>query len=128
MYSDIIRYEYFHDIPSYPIVNLIIYNESSPHERRMKDSLSRYLSTVSYVTPFFITLRDQDQEYVKEHDVLYIKGNESFCPGILIKTIKAMNYVMTTGISFTYLVRSNISTAINFSLFPYKEISRYPFS
>jgi hypothetical protein len=60
-------------------------------------------------------------------DVLHIEGNESFVPGILNKTLKAFEFVLHTGImaDFDYIIRSNISTVINFDLL-IKELKQTP--
>jgi len=49
---------------------------------------------------------------------MYINGTESFRPGILYKTLRAIEYCHNH-MSYHYLVRSNISTIIDFS--QYKE-------
>jgi hypothetical protein len=45
--------------------------------------------------------------------ILYLPGKETYIPGILDKTIKAFEFVKDK--SFDYLIRSNISTIINFN-------------
>ena len=45
---------------------------------------------------------------------MYIRGKETYVPGILDKTIRAIEYCHDN-LSYTYLVRSNISTVIDFS-------------
>jgi hypothetical protein len=45
---------------------------------------------------------------------MYINGNESFIPGILNKTISAIEYC-NKNIDYDYIIRSNISTIIDFS-------------
>lgn len=106
------------------VLNLIIYNPHSTYEQDMKRDLSAYLRTIPYLTFYFIVLRQQTYDVEVEGDCMYIKGDETFKPGILYKTLKSMRYcVDTLKIPFTYVVRSNISTAINYSQFPFSELS-----
>ena len=101
--------EHFTD---HSILNLILYYPS-PHEDVMKEVLTTYLKTLPMVQFYFITLRQQEQDIVVEDHVMYIRGNETYIPGILDKTIRAMAYCHTN-MSYQYLVRSNISTVIDF--------------
>jgi hypothetical protein len=60
-----------------------------------------------------------------EGNVLKIKGTESYLPGILDKTLKAIEYVVNNKYDCDYLVRSNISTIVDFELLD-KELSKKP--
>ena len=71
------------------ILNLILYYPS-PHENAMKDILTTYLSKLTTVQFYFITLRPQKEEVVIEDHVMYINGTETYRPGILDKTIRAI--------------------------------------
>lgn len=104
------------------LLNLIIYNPASEFERTIKPHLSDYLKTIPYLTAYFISLRDQPNEVEIEGDCMFIKGKETFIPGILDKTIKAMKYCVDINLPFTYFVRSNISTMINYAQFPFEEL------
>jgi len=99
------------------ILNLIIYNESVTYEQQMKEIITDYVQTFENVQFFFICFREQTEDIMFENHCMYIKGKESFIPGILDKTIKAIEYCVKH-MSFDYLIRSNISTIINFSLLP----------
>jgi hypothetical protein len=54
---------------------------------------------------------EQDQ---LDSDILRIRGHETFVPGILQKTIRAFEYFQRDLDQYDYVVRSNISTIINF--------------
>ena len=56
-----------------------------------------------------------ETEYELKDDILYIKGTETYIPGILDKTIKAFSYI-NNNYDFDYIIRSNISTIVNFTL------------
>lgn len=80
----------------------------------MRDILRRYLSTKNIKYYFYCYRDDIDSDYIFDDDMLYIRGKETFVPGILQKTIKAIEICQK--FEFEYLVRSNISTIINFDL------------
>jgi hypothetical protein len=117
MYSTIISYTQFKDNTEHysePILNLIIYNENSEYERKMKTILDEYLCTVPNLLYYFITLKPQDHDIIINDHVMYINGIESAHPGCLDKTLKAIIYC-NKNMSFKYIIRSNISTVIDFS-------------
>lgn len=95
-------------------LNLIIYNPGSDYEIRMKDVLVPYLEKQDNVLFYFLVNRDQTEDVMIEDNIMYIKGVEKAVPGILDKTIKAMEWCQKR-IQYSYLIRSNISTIINFS-------------
>ena len=117
MYATLSSYSIFkpreHFVDS-DVINLIIYNPAQEHEREMKSILEKYLQRHIRVKPFFISLRPQKEKVEIEGNIMYIQGDESFIPGILHKTIEAIQYC-NDHYSFQYLVRSNISTIIDFS-------------
>lgn len=132
MYSTLDEYWQFesfkskeHYSESVPILNLIVYDHNNPYEAIMKNTLTNYLITQKNVTFFFITLREQDVDIVKEEYTLFIKGTESHKPGILNKTIAGIKYCLEKKVPFKYFVRSNISTALQFSKFPYDEMKHH---
>jgi hypothetical protein len=80
--------------------------------------LKRYTSTPlisSFTTTYFITSSSLQKEEVREEDnILYIKGEESYIPGILNKCISSINFLINKKkIEFSYLIRGNISTVID---------------
>jgi hypothetical protein len=104
------------------ILNLIIYNDESDFERKMKLELERLHNyqndNVKYL---FVSFGNIEKTIEKKGNTLYIKGEESFKPGILDKTLKAMAYCYNK-YEFDYLVRSNISTVIDFTRVPFNEV------
>jgi hypothetical protein len=55
------------------------------------------------------------EEVELKEDVLYVRGTESYIPGILVKTLKAFDYILEHH-TFDYLIRSNISTIVDLRL------------
>ena len=101
--SDDIYYNQMYDITR------DLYKKFSP---KVKTIYYKYSNTENFHNP-----------YLKD-DILYIHGIESRTPGILEKTIKALDYVKDK--EYDYLVRSNISTIINFKLLEQKLIDTAP--
>lgn len=103
------------------ILHIVIYSSSSSMENVEDGSYENMYSLMSEfykkkkenVFTYFIRFReDIDGDFLIEDDILNIKGKESFIPGILDKTIKS--FEIFKDLEYDYLVRSNISTIINF--------------
>jgi len=70
---------------------------------------------------FFVEFKsDMDDNIImKENDIIYIKGDESINPGMILKTCKAIEYVYNN-CNYDFLIRTNLSTLFNLSnLFEY---------
>ena len=94
-------------------VNLVLYSHS-PEYDQMYEITRKYYSKFSNVKTIYYRFNPNiSQEYELIADVLNIKGQESYVPGILDKTVKALDYI-NKNFTFDYLVRSNISTIIRF--------------
>ena len=75
---------------------------------------------------YFIRLKEDINEEVvvdESNFTIYVKGVESYAPGILVKTLKAMEYVYKR-FDFDFLIRTNLSSFWNFSL--YKKVFNTP--
>lgn len=94
------------------ILYLILYNENVDYERQMKQALDRYVNNFNHIKTFFIAFKRLNKEYEINGNVIYFNGSESFIPGILDKTIKALK-LLTKIYDYNYVIRSNISTVIN---------------
>ena len=72
-----------------------------------------YIHDTKNIDSYFITFNEDQQEETKViDDIIYIKGKESLI-NILYKTVKACEYLIKN--NYTYIIRSNISTLINFN-------------
>ena len=100
-------------------LNIIIYNENTDYERLMKKELECHLSRFK-LTYYFVTYRESQDNFIMiENNCIYIKGSDGFVPQCLDKTIIALDYCINTlKITFDFFIRSNISTIINYDLFP----------
>lgn len=115
--------ERYNDSYKEHVVLLILYNPNSDYEQIMKGHLTTYLETVKNITFYFIAFRDQHDHLTIDTNshCMFFKGTEGFMPNILQKTLHALEYTLAN-IPFTYIIRSNISTVIDMSHFPYNEM------
>ena len=111
------------------ILYLIIYNPRIDYEIKMKEIHIKYLKTIPNLKFYFISFREQllDIELNENTHDMFIKGVESYIPGVLDKTIKAIIYSYNN-INFDVIIRGNISTILNFSVLPKDEIQSYLYS
>ncbi|MEX0595857.1 MAG: hypothetical protein WD512_05085 [Candidatus Paceibacterota bacterium] len=98
------------------VLNLILYSTNIPEYVEMYKILNDYLNTLGIEHYFYIYDENQIEDYClkKEENILSIKGQETFIPGILEKTLLAFKYFRNT--EFDYIVRSNISTVVDFKI------------
>jgi hypothetical protein len=104
-------------------VNLVLYSENREYDE-MKEITQKYYNKFENVKTIYYKFDDKINEaYKMEGNMLKIKGKETYVPGILEKTVKAMEYVEND--EYDYLVRSNISTIVDFKLLD-EELEKKP--
>lgn len=98
------------------ILNLVLYSNNHYFDA-MKDLTSTYYKKFQKVkTLYYKYTPSLQQDILLDEDVLHIKGNESLIPGILLKTLKAFEFAFNMNEEFDYIIRTNISTVVNFDL------------
>ena len=102
------------------IVYLSIYNHTEEYAK-MKQLQEGYLTFLKsqgvYIDFFFVMFDKLDTDFLfdEKTSTLYIQGEESYIPGILNKTIKAMDIIThQLKIEYDFLFRTNISTFIHY--------------
>ena len=96
------------------VLNLVLHSNRDDYNQ-MKEMTERYYSTAQNVTTVYYQYSDSiTTEYELSGNTLYIKGVETYTPGIVNKTLAAFKYFNYD--EYDYIVRSNISTIINFSI------------
>jgi hypothetical protein len=103
------------------VLFLAIYNET-PDYIQMYSSHVNYLNYLKYnnfnPTYYFVIFKDlgHDDYLVDDKNyMLYINGRETFLPGILDKTIKALDVIHNKlKLEYDFIFRTNISTFIHF--------------
>lgn len=109
------RFESFTQKPF--IINLVLYSNDNEYDN-MYHLTRKYYNQFSNVKTIYYKFNDKNtREYELVDDILNIKGKETYIPGILDKTIKAFQYIEDNdNYKFDYLIRSNISTIVDFDL------------
>ena len=101
------------------ILNLVLFSHSKEYDdmyRITREYYRRFPDVTTLYYTFSESLDITKGSESRSDDILYFQGKESYIPGILDKTMKAFSYAVKTYPSYDYIVRSNISTIINFSL------------
>jgi hypothetical protein len=96
------------------VLVLFIYSENALYNE-MLNLQRKYVNTHSDITSYFVQFRkDQTNAVEIVNDIIYVKGEEDRM-NITTKTLLAMQYVLCQmNLTFDYVVRSNVSTVINF--------------
>lgn len=98
------------------ILNLVLYSQNDEYEK-MKVITENYYKNFDYVTTvYYLFSENQVEPYRLDGNILYIKGTETYVPGITDKTKKAIQYFKDDYNKYNYLIRTNVSTIINFDL------------
>jgi hypothetical protein len=97
------------------IINLVLYSNDKEYDK-MYDLTKKYYSKFSNVKTIYYSFNENIMnEYELTDDILYIRGKETYIPGILDKTVSAFQYI-EKHYDFNYMIRSNISTIVDFDL------------
>ena len=94
------------------ILNLILY---SPGYESMYEVLTKYLKELNIDHYFYMYSNKYDDEFVIEDNIIYIKGEESYIPGITNKTLDVFKYA-SENFKYDYIIRTNSSSVINYEL------------
>jgi hypothetical protein len=108
------------------LLNLVLYSNSSLEHQEgyeeMLKTLQRYYATFPDVKTIFYKYSDEDK---LEDGILHIKGTESLVPGVLQKTLNVFEYILDDLDNYDYVIRTNISSIIDFNLLE-KELTSNP--
>ena len=96
------------------ILILSIYSDN-PLYKNMLELQRTYLHSNPNITSYFIQFRTQSEPVEIVNDFIYINGIESRMK-ITEKTLLSLKYLLETkGFEFDFIIRTNISTLINFT-------------
>jgi hypothetical protein len=101
------------------IFNLVLYNpDNAGHYKQMYLILKEFYSHYDYVKTVFYHYSNAVEKITMNDDIMLIPGNECYVPGILNKTIEAIEYLYQTEdmTKYDYFLRTNISTVVDFKL------------
>lgn len=97
---------------------VIIIDSDGPHTENYQECRKywrKYMNLFDNIKCYFIRYTNNIQTpiYIDNNtNTMYIKGEESFIPGIMNKTLDAMNYLLNE--DFDFLLRTNLSSVWDF--------------
>ena len=100
------------------IIILIIADDTKEYYVQMQNNWRKYMNTHPDIKSYFIkfSLNIIDDVIIDELDkTIWIKGMESYIPGILDKTIKSMKFLVENNFDFDYIFRTNLSSVVHLS-------------
>lgn len=114
---------YMYKYYRYRFLNLVLFSTDKPEYIEMYNLTRRFYKKYTNVDTVYYTYSENIEQDFYDHNsnILYIKGKESRIPGILDKTIKAFKYCLSyfDYKKYDYIVRTNISTIVNFDRLSY---------
>jgi hypothetical protein len=103
----------------YNIIILIIATNEPKYYELMSDIWKKYMNNHPQIKTYFIKdkLKEQNEEiYIDEQNfTIHTNIKDSLIPGILIKTIKSIEYI-NNNFNFKYIYRTNLSSFLNLQL------------
>ena len=97
------------------IIILILSSNNFSEYSDMYEIWKKYMNNHPKIQSFFIEnnkFLDENVVLNKENNTIYCKGDETYIPGILNKTIKSIDYCLNN-FEFDYIYRTNLSTVVN---------------
>lgn len=97
------------------ILHLVLYStdQGGPYDQMYLTTRQFYARFPNVKTVYYQFDPTVDKDKL-DNDILRIRGEETFIPGILQKTIRAFEYFQNDFEQYDHVVRSNISSIINF--------------
>jgi hypothetical protein len=104
----------FSNKKKFTYLHLVLFSNDPDYNCMYEITSNYYKKFTNVKTVYYTFSEDINDEYILVDDILYIKGTETYIPGITIKTIQSFEYFKNY--PFDYLIRSNISTIVNFDV------------
>jgi hypothetical protein len=91
---------------------VLIIASNGEHYDKMITIWEKYMNSHTNIQSFFIMNKEDIKEDVILIDnIIYVKSKENLIPGILIKTIKSINFCINN-LDFDFIFRTNLSSFI----------------
>ncbi len=105
---------YFPTTPTYTFIFVIISSSNIPQYMQMKELSRLYYNLFNTKIKHFYIEHSNNLpcQLIEINDTIYIKGDECFIPGILLKTKSAIEYI-NSKYKYNYLIRTNLSSFWN---------------
>lgn len=82
-------------------ITILIISNQTLHCNQMKEMWKKYMNEHKNIKCFFIEFNIGIEQQIlldEINNTIYIKGNETYIPGILDKTIKSIQYIVSSNI------------------------------
>jgi hypothetical protein len=109
--------------PYHKIVMLVLSSHNAEVYRRFRKVYQEYYDSNPNVKLFMVYGRSEDL-VKREHDLVYQDIEENYYPGMIKKTLRAMDHI-DKNFEYDFMIRTNISTFWDFDRFV-KRIDRMP--
>lgn len=95
----------------YKIIFIIISSNDNSIYANFRDLFNVYMKNYKPIIKYFFIefCKDQNELIIEKNNYLYIKGEESINPGMILKTCKAFEYINNT-YNYEFVIRTNLST------------------
>lgn len=99
---------------NFKIIFLIISSNDKTYYDNFKTLQTLYLKNYYPIIKFFFLefKPDLEQYIVEDGDFIYVQGNESINPGMIVKTCAAIKYI-NQNYNYDFIVRTNLSTVFH---------------
>ena len=98
----------------YKFVILIIDSDDEVCYNMNRQIMRSFMHSFSDIKTLFVRFQPDQTDLIQlEGDTLFCRGPESFIPGVLQKTLAAMDYCLAN-LTFDFLIRTNLSTVWDF--------------
>jgi hypothetical protein len=95
---------------TYPsVIFLIISSDNLEQYKEMKRLSQMYFSLFSNIKFFYIQFKNNIEDDIYLEHELFFKGEESFVPGIYLKSVKALQYI-NQHFEYDFVIRTNLSS------------------
>jgi hypothetical protein len=96
------------------VLVVIISSYNNPVYRDHKEVWRKYMNSHPAIDAYFLEYHETKHRVI-EDNTLYLKGKESYCPGIRDKTLDCFEYIVNNTPDYDFIVRTNLSSLWNFT-------------
>ena len=94
------------------VIILILANDNTIY-LQCQTLWKRYINSHPNIKSYFIKLNPElKNDILIDNDIIFVKGNESYVPGCLIKTVESIKYLLSNE-EFDYIFRTNMSSVVD---------------
>lgn len=107
--------EGYYYVSTSKVVHLVLFSDKSPYKDMMNITRPLYRSVPNVTTIYYCydPAISKPLDYDPEQMILRIRGNETYVPGILLKTLDAFAFALEQFPSAELFIRSNVSTVLD---------------